>query len=50
MSREQMLTCGDVRHRIQTQHRRNLLHWLQTQFQAGLTVEQIGLRLALSSS
>ncbi len=50
MSREQMLTCGDVRHRIQAQHRRNLLHWLQTQFQAGLTVEQIGLQLALSSS
>jgi len=44
------LTCGDVRRRIQEEHRRNLLHWLRAQFQAGLTVEQVSIQLAISSS
>jgi hypothetical protein len=43
-------TCGDVRRRIQEQHRRNLLRWLQAQFQAGVTVDEIGIQLAISSS
>jgi SRSO17 transposase len=43
-------TCGDIRRRIQEEHRRNLLHWLQAQFQAGRTVEEIGIQLAISSS
>ena len=47
---EKGLTCGDIRRRIQDEHRRNLLRWLQVQFQAGVTVEEISMRLALSSS
>lgn len=47
---EKGLTCGDIRRRIQDEHRRNLLRWLQVQFQAGITVEEISMRLALSSS
>ena len=47
---EQGLTCGDARHRIQEEHRRNLLGWLQAQFQAGVTVDEIGIQLAISSS
>jgi hypothetical protein len=44
------LTCGDVRRRIQEQHRRNLLCWLRAQFEAGVTVDEIGIQLAVSSS
>ncbi len=44
------LTCGDIRRRIQEEHRRNLLHWLQVQFQAGRTADDIGIQLAISSS
>ena len=44
------LTCGDIRRRIQEEHRRNLLHWLQAQFQAGRTANDIGIQLAISSS
>jgi len=44
------LTCGDVRHRIQEEHRRNMLYWLQAQFQAGRTVDDIDIQLAISSS
>jgi SRSO17 transposase len=45
-----LLTCGDIRHRIQTQHRLNLLHWLYTQFQSGADPGHISGRLALSGS
>ena len=45
-----LLTCGDVRHRIQTEHRLNLLHWLYAQFQSGADPGQISGQLALSSS
>jgi len=45
-----LLTCGDVRHRIQTQHRLNLLHWLYAQFQSGADPGHISGHLALSSS
>jgi hypothetical protein len=44
------LTCGEIRRRIQEQHRRNLLCWLRAQFEAGLTVHEIGIQLAISSS
>ena len=44
------LTCGDVRRHIQEEHRRNMLYWLQAQFQAGRTVDDIGIQLAISSS
>jgi hypothetical protein len=47
---EPRLTCGDIRRRIQEEHRRNLLYWLQAQFQAGRTVDDIGIQLAISSS
>jgi hypothetical protein len=41
------LTCGDVRRRIQHDHRRNLLDWLETRFRIGLSVDQICSQLAL---
>ncbi len=44
------LTCGDVRRRIQHEHRMNLLHWLADSFRTGATVEQVGNQLALFSS
>jgi hypothetical protein len=40
-------TCGDARRKIQDEHRRNLLIWLQEQFQTGCTIEQISAQLAL---
>ena len=40
-------TCGDARRKIQDEHRRNLLRWLRDQFQAGFTVDQISILLAL---
>lgn len=43
-------TWGDVRRALQTQHRHNLLNWLQGQFKAGLSVKQIGTQLAIFSS
>jgi hypothetical protein len=44
---ELLLTCGDARRMIQRDHRLNLLSWLQQQFQAGSTIEQICFQLAL---
>jgi hypothetical protein len=44
---DRTLTCGDVRRKIQQQHRQNLLLWLETRFQNGLSVEQICCQLAL---
>jgi len=44
---DQMLTCGDVRRKIQNDHRQNLLFWLETRFRNGLSVEQICCQLAL---
>lgn len=45
-----LLTCGDVRHRIQTEHRLNLLHWLYAQFHSGADPGQISGQLALLST
>jgi hypothetical protein len=41
------LTCGDIRRAIQQDHRKNLLEWLETRFQEGLSVDQICSQLAL---
>jgi hypothetical protein len=35
------ITLGDARRNLQAQHRRNLLAWLETQFQSGATAEQL---------
>src|SRR4030065_527905 len=43
-------TCGDIRRRIQEEHRRNLLHWLQAQFQAGVTGTETGTHFDISRS
>jgi len=43
----QLLTCGDARRMIQTEHRINLLHWLNDRFRAGCSVDQISITLAL---
>lgn len=43
----QIATCGDVRRKIQKDHRQNLLLWLETRFKDGLSVEQICCQLAL---
>jgi hypothetical protein len=40
-------TCGDVRRKLQNDHRRNLLRWLETRFRDGLSVDQIYRQLAL---
>ena len=44
---DQTITCGDVRRKIQNDHRQNLLLWLETRFREGLSVEQISCQLAL---
>jgi hypothetical protein len=47
ISKPQLNTCGEARRKIQDEHRRNLLMWLQEQFQTGATIDQISLHLAL---
>ena len=44
---DKTVTCGDVRRKIQKDHRQNLLLWLETRFQEGLSVDQISYQLAL---
>ncbi len=46
---DHLATWGDARRAIQQEHQQNLLSWLQAQFQAGLTPQQIGIQLSLSS-
>jgi len=48
-AQEGIATWGDARRAIQREHQRNLLGWLEGQFQAGLTAQQVGAQLALSS-
>jgi hypothetical protein len=49
-TQDALLTWGDVRRALQKEHQRNLLVWLASQFNAGLSADQIGARLALFSS
>jgi len=49
-SQDKTVTCGDVRRKIQNEHRQNLLLWLETRFRDGLSVEQIRSQLALCDS
>jgi len=49
-AQDQDLTCGDVRRNIQHQHRLNLLHWLETRFKQGYSIDQVCCQLALSNS
>jgi hypothetical protein len=44
------VTCGDIRRKLQNDHRRNLLTWLENRFRDGLSLDQICSQLALSSS
>lgn len=46
-SQPQSFTCGDARRMLQDEHQRNLLAWLKEQFEAGCTVDQISVLLAL---
>ena len=46
-SQPRLNTCGDARRKLQDDHRRNLLFWLKEQFQAGRTIDQISVQLAL---
>jgi len=48
-AQEDLNTWGEARNAIQQEHKRNLLHWLEDQFKAGHTAQQIGAQLALSS-
>lgn len=47
LDEEVPLTCGEVRRRVQQEHRQNLLKWLEEQFREGQSVEQIGGQLAI---
>jgi hypothetical protein len=40
-------TCGDARRKLQHVHQKNLLGWLESQFKAGRSTEQIYIQLAL---
>jgi hypothetical protein len=44
---DRTITCGDVRRKIQKDHRQNLLLWLETRFREDLSLEQIRCQLAL---
>lgn len=44
---DRTITCGDVRRKIQKDHRQNLLLWLETRFREDLSLEQIRSQLAL---
>jgi hypothetical protein len=44
-----LITCGDARHAIQYEHRRNLLLWFEERFKNGCSVDQICDQLALFS-
>ena len=49
-AKPQLITCGEIRRKVQDQHRRNFLVCLKAQFQASMTIEQISSQLALCSS
>lgn len=43
-------TWGEVRRALQKEHQHNLLSWLQTQFNSGLSVQYLASQLAIFSS
>jgi hypothetical protein len=47
VAQEAAATWGDARRAIQKEQQHNLLRWLESQFTAGLTAEQIAAQLAL---
>ena len=47
LSEPPLKTCGEARRKIQDEHRRKLLTWLQEQFQSGTTIDQVSVQLAL---
>jgi hypothetical protein len=47
-AQEGLNTWGEARNAIQHEHQRNLLAWLEVQFRAGCTAEQVAGQLALS--
>ena len=47
LSEPKLKTCGEARRKIQDEHRRKLLTWLQEQFQSGTTIDQVSVQLAL---
>lgn len=46
-SRDALKTWGEARNAIQQEHQRNLLAWLEDQFRAGCTAQQVRAQLAL---
>jgi hypothetical protein len=50
LEQDHYLTCGDVRRKLQNQHRLNLLHWLRERFSEGCSLDQICNQLVLSHS
>lgn len=46
-TQENLSTWGDARRAIQREHQANLLSWLEAQFKAGFTAQQIEAQLAL---
>lgn len=50
VAQENLATWGDARRAIQREQQHNLLRWLESQFAAGLTAEQIEAQLALWGS
>jgi hypothetical protein len=46
-SQPHLSTCGEARHKLQDEHRRNLLIWLKEQFLSGNSIDQICVQLAL---
>ena len=47
VAQESLTTWGEARRAIQKEQQHNLLRWLESQFAAGLTAQQIGAQLAL---
>ena len=40
-------TCGDARRKLQYDHQKNLLYWLESRFKTGDSIDQIFMQLAL---
>jgi hypothetical protein len=40
-------TCGDARSKLQNDHQKNMLRWLEYRFKTGASIDQIFIQLAL---